>query len=168
MPITDADQLTPLEDLFNQVLTEAETYADSLVSNRPHARRLQTASQSLTSGSLTKISNFTTELDPSVDISYGTGDWTVGTSGVYVVSGQISFAANASGYRRALIYRAGALIGEAVNSAISGLDLCVQVTLPPIRLTAGDVISLRGIQNSGGALSTVAADTFFGVSWLHS
>lgn len=167
MPQTGAEPLNPIAARFNATLTEANTYTDSLINNRPHARRRQNSAQTCGHTSLEKITNFGSVLDTQVDIVYANGDWTIGTSGVYQVLGQVAFVANGTGYRRALIYNGGTLIAESVGAAISSLQLCVQVGLPPIYLAAGTIISLRTVQTSGGNLNTVSTDTFFGVSWLH-
>lgn len=92
-------------------------------------------------------------IDSYAGYNTGTFAYTVPVSGVYLVSGLVSWAANATGERMTGIYVNGslALWGPAYSAAGSGIT-CSQVTRL-LDLNAGDTIQLIGSQSSGGALS---------------
>lgn len=110
-------------------------------------------------GNLQDIASWTTVADDSHgQFNSTTGVYTVAAPGRYLVSGVISFAANATGTRRVVVLQnstariSGATgIANASNAArmsYSGVVKCV----------AGDTIKLQAFQDSGGNLNYNAND----------
>lgn len=164
---TGTDQLTPIADALNRAAQDAKDYADTLVATRPHSRRTGASANTLATGTTTKLSSFGA-VDTQVDIGYGSGDWTINTNGAYAVTGQVTFVADSTGIRRAFIYLNGVEVARvSANPLAGGLETSLQVALPTINLVAGDVISLRALQNTGSNLDTDPGLTWMGVSWAH-
>lgn len=76
------------------------------------------------------------------------------TAGLYVLTGYLAFASNATGYRGALIYVNGAIVVSDYRPAVSGQATPIPVESRPFRLAVNDTVQLRGIQTSGGPLLT--------------
>lgn len=93
---------------------------------------------------------------------------TIRTPGKYALTGQISYAANATGVRKCLIVKNGAtVLAEAGIPAISGGMTSVVGAGPAIvPLAAGDFVELQAFQSSGGALATDVE--FVGSTWLQA
>lgn len=94
---------------------------------------------------------------------------TIVTTGMYLIVGSLGFAANATGYRQAAIYKNGVLVQRSIGMAASAGTTVVPIT-GLWSLTAGDYVELAGAQNSGGALaSSLGADsTFIAAKWVAS
>lgn len=104
------------------------------------------------------------------DLSTNNSRIYVRTSGKYELSGQVQVASNATGYRAAQIRLnaagsgvGGTFLAASYQGAISGVSTSVNVISVEAPLNAGDYIELFGLQNSGGALNTVAGQ---GVTFL--
>jgi hypothetical protein len=94
-------------------------------------------------------------------------------AGRWTFSGSINYPGNATGYRYAALYQNGtAVTAGKVNSAVNtASNSTVAEVTKTIACNVGDVIGIYGIQNSGGALSTVVSDltqTSFFEGRLHS
>lgn len=73
--------------------------------------------------------------------------------GLYVVSTSVLFAANATGTRRAEVWKNGAL-WDLVEGPANGANSCyVRYGGCPLRLVPGDRVACYGMQTSGGALN---------------
>ena len=94
---------------------------------------------------------------------------TIVTTGMYLIVGSLGFAANATGYRQAGIYKNGVLAQRAIVMAASAGTTVVPIH-GMLSLTAGDYVELAGAQNSGGALTSVASadSTFISATWIAS
>ena len=167
MPFTGSEPLVPLKARFNAILTEAKNYVDGLfAANRPHIFRAQSAAETLTTATQTKIGSFGTVIDGGLGITYGAGDWTVAAAGTYNVVGQVAFASNSTGDRRAYIYRNSSVVAKTTSDANASFDTVIGVAVQ-MKCSAGDVISLRALHTRGSNLATVAGDTQMSISWLH-
>lgn len=88
-----------------------------------------------------------------------------GLGGVYLIGGMITYAANATGYRKAIITVNAFSVTEASMVATSAFDQTV-VAPPRVRtLSDGDIVRLRGYQNSGGDLTVNAGAHLTGL-WI--
>lgn len=86
------------------------------------------------------------------------------TTATYQITGSVGFASNATGARKAQLYKNGTTgLAEATSPAVSGVSTTVQVVSPWLPLAAGDYIEIRGYQSSTAALNT---DASAGVTWL--
>lgn len=79
-----------------------------------------------------------------------------GLGGTYLVTGQVSFAANATGDRMLTINKNGALDAQVSARATAALHHRQQITAELV-LAAGDYVELTAYQTSGGALGTNAS-----------
>jgi len=86
-----------------------------------------------------------------------------GATGIYLFIGQVTFDADATGYRRLALYKNGSNIAETQNFAPHAtVDTILRVTESD-SATALDYYELRVYQSSGGDLDTVlgATSTYF-------
>jgi hypothetical protein len=100
--------------------------------------------------------NWDTEVEDSMAMhstSSGTNIITVPIGGFYEVRANISFASNATGIRKAVIYKNGSSTGlerslNAVNGAATNVAISERMSL-----SAGDQIVIAANQTSGGSLN---------------
>ena len=79
---------------------------------------------------------------------------------MWLLSGQVVYASNATGVRYIYIQKNGVAFGATtIMPAISGASVYMNITRP-IRLVAGDYVELFVWQSSGGALNVTSADFF--------
>jgi hypothetical protein len=96
--------------------------------------------------------------------------YNVKTSGVYLLSGQVAFAANATGFRAAKLMKNGGggspetLATTLRPAQAGGIEAFIPVGSWIGRLNAGDYVELRARQNSGTTLKTSIADAGCGMS----
>jgi hypothetical protein len=81
-------------------------------------------------------------------------------AGVYRVRGKLTFASNATGYRKAAVYRSG---GEVASITIAAVNGAVTVVLIDelVDVAVGHNLALIAEQNSGGALNVDRTKSFF-------
>lgn len=121
-----------------------------------------TAATSLTDGSVTAITAGWTGSE-AVGVGAGkyfsalaSGAWTVAIDGTFHLIASASFASNGTGRRGVFLYVNGAEVRRvAVHGGSSGVST-VQIS-DYLNLVAGDVITIRALQTSGGALALSAA-----------
>lgn len=152
--------------------TVDETMTDAIASNDLHSHGTvgyigceaqQSGATSVTNNSLgfqVNLATENTDTDPNGamhDTVTNNTRITVRTAGVYHATAYISFAANASGIRKANIRLNGATdLAGMSSAAVSGL--ATEFSLARSRLfAANDYIELTCFQNSGGALNLDAA-----------
>lgn len=88
------------------------------------------------------------------------GEWTVGLDGVYQISGNALFAANATGYRRLTVIAGGNVVaGEYVVPGSAQTASASVATCVP--LAKGDTIRFIGLQNSGASLALNVGAAYF-------
>lgn len=88
-----------------------------------------------------------------------------GLGGKYLLTGQIGYLSNSTGFRNLIFYYNGSTI--AANTAlvpIFGGDFTFSNSCV-LQLNAGDYVTMNGYQTSGGSLNVIA-DTFFQVTYL--
>lgn len=134
----------------------------------PRAKVYQSAAQTLNNGALTLVTFTSEEVDDDGlhSIVANTSRITVAVAGWYEVLGQISYAANATGIRRAMLLKNGATFGDATAEAVDSGGHIMQVHGETL-CAAGDYLELQGYQSSGGnlLLSTGAGATFLHAKW---
>lgn len=160
-----------LTAVVNAKLTAAQWNASerdwiSVLSAAPRVLAYQgVATTTLTTG-VAAVLNLDTELydaDAMHSLVTNTSRLTVVTPGMYEVKGNVGFAANATGYRIALIYKNGAEITRVAVPATATGSSVVPVHYELPSLIAGDYIELAGAQLSGGNLATVVGS---GITWI--
>lgn len=136
------------------------------------ARVYNSAAQSLANNTLTAITWDTESLD--TDAIHSTASNTsrlvvpAGLAGIWAISGQLEFAANATGVREIDVRKNGStVIAFAKRDADASVATVVPVTLI-VQLAAADYVELLGWQNSGAALNTDAGASvsFFEARWM--
>ena len=118
------------------------------------AKLAQTTTQSIASGTTTTMINMTSVYDTDTMVS-GSG-LVVRTPGLWLIEGEVTWAANTTGYRTAGIAINGVdfkRVAKDTNTT-AALETSLQVTLT-VRLALNDTINLRGLQTSAAALGTV-------------
>jgi hypothetical protein len=127
-------------------------------------RVYHSAAQSIGSGTSTALS-FNSERHDSDGFhstSSNTNRITIpaGMGGKYVISGQVRFAANATGFREVSIRVGGATtIAIQDTLAVGGVPTILSITTV-YELAAGDYVELLAYQNSGGALDVDSSGNY--------
>lgn len=129
-------------------------------------RAYHNAAQSINDATLTALNLNTESYDQGSlhDTAVNNPRITIPTdgAGIWILGGQIHYAANAAGARAALIYRNGVTqesYAQATNAGAA--DVVGVVTIAAVSAAAADYFELVALQNSGGALNTVANRTVF-------
>ncbi len=95
------------------------------------------------------------------DIAVNTDRLTVRTAGIYVISGSVRWAANATGFRLLRIHLQA--INQSLASSVhlnAGAVITDQTISTIYELVVGDFVQLRVQQNSGGALNIEVASQY--------
>lgn len=165
MPFT-----TPATYLVNQVLTAANlnTYLRDnmawVATDMPHCRALRSATQSITGSGPEFIAfNDADAFDVGAMHNPASNNTRItvpsGGGGVYMIGGQLAYAANSTGERRLDLRINGVTtIAQNRGAAITNISVVQIVTL--YALAAGDYVELGAGQTSGGAL-----DALNGIFW---
>jgi hypothetical protein len=126
------------------------------------SRITNTATQSLTNNTLTKITFNTASSTPDID-SYDPQGWfdnandriVVGQPGFYNITANVGFATNATGRRLVQIQVNGSDRGSVQVAALSGATTLL-IASTNVYLEATDYVEVHALQQSGGALNTVS------------
>lgn len=124
----------------------------------PSASISLTAATATTTAGTTVIAMTTTEYDPwNMTDTAGTG-LTIPAAGLYAISGFATWNSNGTGYRELTLRRNGSVLernrAQTITTAFNPIQ---NLTLPGYPCNKGDIISMAGIQNSGGNLNITAA-----------
>jgi hypothetical protein len=136
--------------------------------------RVTKSSAQSTSNSADSVLTFDTEtfdVDGYHDNSTNNSRITIpsGKTGYFLINGQVSWAANASGVRLMDIYKNGATrLARNEDGNNGGSYNKVSQASTIVYLTAGDYVELRAFQESGGNLNVNSGDsqTYFAISYL--
>jgi len=109
------------------------------------------AGQTLTTSVQTKIVFGAVDSDPLAICDLTNEQITIPRTGRYIVTGHLAWAANATGARYLIIDRNGVTLTSAQLYAAANAIQQQSVTVSAY-LTAGDVLQLHGLQQSGGNL----------------
>jgi hypothetical protein len=127
----------------------------------PRARLVQTVAQSIPNGAFTSVTFDTEPIDSDAGHSTvtNTSRYTCTVDGLYLVSGNYSCAANATGRRGAALALNGAQVDGSLTLAVTTATGSPGVPTPTvlIQLVAGNYVELQVYQDSGGALNTSVA-----------
>lgn len=124
----------------------------------PRARVSNNAVQSIANNTLTALSFNSETYDTDVihDNATNSSRLTCKTAGVYQIIANVTFASNATGYRRVLLhFNGGGDIAEVIVSAVSGVTTSISATSDYL-LAVNDYVEVKVQQNSGGALDVNA------------
>lgn len=144
--------------LLNQVGTYGVFWA-----NKPMFRMYQSVGQSIPNTTNTQVTMDTSLYDTdsgraaSSPYSYVIP---VGMTGRWKFSWGVSWAANTTGSRVAILYRNGAAVLGDTDDVAADNDIPADNGTATVPVNAGDVMGIYVYQNSGGALSTTANAQF--------
>lgn len=130
---------------------------------QPAVRVFRSANQSIATATLTALAFDQTRYDTDNvhDTVTNNSRFTCKTAGKYAITGNVSFAANATGFRRALIRLNGTTNIAAANqlSVTASLEAYLNVRCD-YDLAVNDYVELVVEQTSGGALNVLVAGNF--------
>ena len=118
----------------------------------PHARALQTATQSIPSTSVTEVSKVNLQaLEFGSGLTLANNELTVTRAGVYSVTGSITLSGNGTGGRSLLLTKEGTTLGarDVVQAAPSAFGPTAHSVTTLARFNVGDRIAMFGGQSSG-------------------
>lgn len=95
----------------------------------------------------------------SANFNITTGVYTCAKDGFYLFTGTLSYATNATGYRRAALQLNAGVDNSVSGPANSAVSTDVEV-VSLIQLVVGDTVSLLADQSSGGNLNVAATSRF--------
>lgn len=132
------------------------------IANTPRTELTKTSSQTLTSGTATTITSWTVVENRGMTANASTGSITIPVTGRYNVYAQLVYTANATGSRWCTVLRNGSpayrnAISVPASSSSSQFMSCTAVG---ITLTAGDVMTVQGLQQSGANLDVTTTCSF--------
>jgi hypothetical protein len=114
--------------------------------------------QSFTSTTTSAVLTLDTEIvdsDGGHSTTTNTSRYTAQTAGLYIVTGSVCFASNATGTRTLQVFLNGVgVTGSAVQSAASGSNGTSVFTATMVQMAVGDYVELAAWQNSGSTLAT--------------
>lgn len=151
-------------------LNAYKTALDHLAQNKAHCRVYNNATQSLTTATLTALTFNSERVDVGGmhSTSVNTSRITVptGEGGWYDFGGNVEFAANVTGDRRAYLRVNGTTyVAVAATPALVGGSTSFLNVTCKYQLAAGDYIELVAFQNSGGALNSAVSGNYAPEFW---
>lgn len=124
--------------------------------NPPNVRVRHSTTQATADATYLTLTFDTEEFDTHAMHSTGTNPTrlTSVAAGYYLVIGQIGFAANATGYREAMIFKGGTtVVARAVILAAPAVPPTHVIVTGVVSLASAEYVELRARQNSTGALN---------------
>ena len=143
----------------------------------PRCSLHQTSTTSMATSGSSQLILFDTEAydtDTMHSTSVNTSRITSAATGLYLITASLSCASNSTGYRLMQIRKnAAGAVGSGTRvaamsvPAVNGATTILQASAF-VQLTSGDYVEMFGLQNSGGALATVAGvgETTFQAQWV--
>lgn len=128
----------------------------------PAARVYHSVAQSIATATVTALAFDSERFDNDSihDVTTNNSRLTCKTAGKYLISGSVTFASNATGFREVYIRINGGVSIALVNSpAISGASTRLHVSTL-YALSVGDYVELLVYQDSGGALDVPSAPNY--------
>lgn len=159
---------TTLEYLSSTKLN-ADRDAGNFWAKTPRCYAYQSTAQTLTTGVWTAINLQSENYDIVQSGDTAAHDNTtnnsriyIRTTGIYELSGQVQFVANATAYRMARICLNGpsTILNEQHQGAAPTVSTSVGLIPIEVSLTAGDYVELYGYQASGGNLDTIVGSPY--------
>lgn len=173
-PIVDADPSRPNNgDIWFNSNTNLLKFVDEnatvrlVTPSQVYGRSSSTsATQSFTTATDTQITAFDSSAGNGVTV--GAGSLTINTAGRYMVNARVTWTANVTGLRRLRLLKGATQVAIDLQTPSSTLAFQNTITLAEYVFAAGDVLTLYGYQNSGGALSLNAglAEHSFSATYL--
>ncbi len=142
----------------------------------PAASLYRSTAQSLANATITAILFDAEEedTDNGHSTSTNTSRYIAARAGLYLVSGNVNFAANGTGLRWVAVAKNGAEVraGSATTpGTTNAVGSRIVTPVKVVRLAVNDYVELQAWQDSGGSLSTAVASgasAGLGVAWLRA
>lgn len=122
---------------------------------------LRTTDQTIANNSATTVDYGAGGTVVGAGLTFATGSPTIltaKTSGLYLVTGEILWAANADGRRDLWVYSGATAVGMVRQPAITAGLTTYQTVVALVPLAIGGTLSLKVLQTSGGDLALTAGD----------
>ena len=136
--------------------------------SRPSARVYQSTGTTLTTGVAGNVLFDTEVFDVGSlhSTSVNTERMTITTPGLYLFQATVSFAPNATGYRRvSMVNQGGGAIATEARAGFGTFNNEINLTAVD-RMNTGNYMYLQATQTSGGNLATITAFTSFSCFWI--
>lgn len=133
--------------------------------NPPTFQAAESTSTAAANGTWTKVALpvFTWNND---GVTYSSGDISIKTAGLYLVTGELSFAANSTGRRICELYLNGVGTGWIVHISAAGGGGPTNVSFSKMmRFAVNDTLNQQVYQDSGGSLNT--AGCYLQARWMN-
>lgn len=156
----DATNLADEAVTTAKIDSSAVTFAK--ISAFDKCRITKASAQTIATGTETAVTFTTEDFDTNGmhDTGSNTSRITIQTAGKYLVTGQINWTANATGFREAILRVGGSTVIASDNRNNIGASFNTAIHVTAIySFAAGDYVELVGYQNSGGDLDIVASRT---------
>jgi hypothetical protein len=154
------------QKLTAALLNQIGTY-NTFWANPPMFRMYQAVAQSIPNATNTQVKMDTGTGGGAWDTDSGRSGTTpysytipVGMGGRWRFTWAVEWAFNAVGARVAVLYQNGVPVTGDTDDVAANNDFTSEIGTGTVLVTAGDVMSVWGYQNSGGALNTAAAGQF--------
>jgi hypothetical protein len=118
----------------------------------PNARAVASAPQTFANAIVQRVTLNQAQFASGTTVDTVNNQITIGTTGVYIVTGELLWAGNSTGYRLLAINTVSGEIAADTRPPV-GYDLLQSVSTVH-RLSAGDNVSMTGYQSSGASLAT--------------
>ena len=161
--VADSTELTA--SLWNQQVRDNTSFLYS-----PASCALDhTGNQTISNGTWTSVTFTAPDLfdtDNMHSTSSNTSRITINTAGIYLLTANIEWTSQATGFRASRIYVDGStIISSDQRTTVSG-DSTISALSGIYRFTAGQYVELQGYQNTGAPLNIISGQTNFAASWL--
>ena len=149
---------------------DVNTALDYIATNFPHCSIFESTAQAVTTGA-TGEDLTSNEERSDIGGMHSTASNTerilipAGEGGLYVCTATVAFATNATGYRyvQFLVNNTTTNHGQMVASS-GAANFTIVNAMRPLALNAGDYVTCRAVQTSGGDLDVTLVD--FSVLWI--
>lgn len=149
----DHDPLSDVADYIEQLAVAVEAALATAGGQEPIYAKANRGTLSLSSGTAYQALDMTADDYTIGGVTRSGGGLVAPVDGLYNLQASLQFAANATGARSGWLFINGAGLTEArMVLGPSPTAHCFTLSMDA-RLSAGDVVTLQGYQNSGGALN---------------
>lgn len=151
-------QIQALADAVDDALVASQALIASIVA-RKASRASRVTNQSIANNTPTLV-QFTTEdfdNDNMINLGGSNTNIVVQTSGLYLVTGSVTWATNATGIREALLLKNGTAIAGLRELNNGGVLASGTPATHLINAVVTDIFTLQVLQTSGGALNVSSA-----------
>jgi hypothetical protein len=137
---------------INKIVDASAVGAGAVIAVRAE----KSGTQSLTTATETTITSWTETQDSTSSFDASTGVFTAPVAGTYKIDGVIAIGSNATGFRYAAVFKNGAIYNYGPGTAPPASNDSGAVFTAQVPMIAGETLSVKAYQNSGGSLNVSA------------